>query len=89
MNLNLLSDWLPIILIGLAATVIVLGLAKFLNKNVLYTITSILCLVCFALIIISVVVVGGWEGMGMGIVTIAIFLGISLGVVISPVVKNK
>lgn len=82
------KDWFPILLVGLSATLIVLGLAKGLTKHIFYTLAAILSLLCCLAILISVIVVGGWAGMGMGVVAITVFLGIVLGVILSPLIHR-
>lgn len=85
----LLNDWLPIILTSIIVAVIIVILALFITKSVLYTITTIFSLLCIILIVYGVVGLGGWEGMGLGIFSVSAFLGLTVGVLISPFIKKK
>lgn len=85
----LLNDWLPIILTSIIVAVIIVILALFITKTVLYTITTIFSLLCIILIVYGVVGLGGWEGMGLGIFSVSAFLGLTVGVLISPFIKKK
>ncbi|WP_238602082.1 YesK-like family protein [Lysinibacillus parviboronicapiens] len=45
-------------------------------------------LICFAFVLYSIFVVGGWEGMGLGFVAISVLLGTWLGTIIGISSKN-
>ncbi|MBY7144921.1 sodium:dicarboxylate symporter [Virgibacillus sp. NKC19-3] len=89
MDRLLLSEWLPIILTGVLVAVIIVTLAFSIKKAVLYIITTILSLVCISLIVFSLVGIGGWEGMGLGLFAVSAFLGLTVGVLICPFIKSK
>ncbi|UJL46203.1 sodium:dicarboxylate symporter [Virgibacillus sp. NKC19-16] len=85
----LMEDWLPIILTCILVAVMIVTLAFFMNKAVLYTITTIVSLLCIILIVYGIVGLGGWEGMGVGIFSVSAFLGLTVGVLICPFINSK
>lgn len=88
MDTFLLEGWMPIILAGLIPAIVIIVLAKLINKIIFYNISLFLCLVCVAIFLYSIFGVGGWAGMGLGFFTIAVFLGIIVGSLISIFVKR-
>src|SRR5690625_6965820 len=76
MDVLMLEGWTPILLFGIAFAIVIFILSRKVSKKSLFLISSVLSLICFVVIIYSMVGVGGWEGMGLGFVTITAFLGI-------------
>lgn len=89
MNISVIQEWFPFILVGLVAAALILLLAKFIHKAILYAITTFASLLCLVVLFASVKMVGGWEGMGVGLFTVAAYLGIIVGAIISVFVNKK
>ncbi|MEN1968373.1 YesK family protein [Lentibacillus sp. N15] len=89
MNSSNVQEWLPLILAGIIAAAVIVVLARFIHKAVLYAITTFASLLCIAAVFISVSLVGGWEGMGIGLFAVAVYLGLIVGTVGSMFVRKR
>ncbi|MFB1051985.1 YesK family protein [Paraliobacillus sp. JSM ZJ581] len=85
----MLEGWTPILLMGIIAAVIIFFISRNVSRIVLFFIAIILSLICFGVVIYSIIGVGGWNGMGMGFVTITVFLGIWIGTIIGAICKKR
>ncbi|ATP40771.1 sodium:dicarboxylate symporter [Solibacillus sp. R5-41] len=88
MNALMLEGWTPILLIGIMFIVVVFLISRKVTVEVLYLISSILSVICIGVVIYSITAVGGWDGIGLGFVTISIFIGIWIGTVIGVASKK-
>lgn len=82
MNAFMLEGWTPILLSGILFMVIVFFISRKVSKRALYSLALVLSLICIVVVILSMTVVGGWEGMGIAIVAISILIGIWIGTII-------
>jgi len=88
MDVLMLEGWTPILLFGIAFAIVIFILSRKVSKKSLFLISSVLSLICFVVIIYSMIGVGGWEGMGLGFVTITAFLGIWIGTATGVIIKK-
>ena len=79
MNRFMLDGWTPILLVGIAFAVVIFLISRKVARKTLLTISTVLSLASILAIIYSIVAVGGWEGMGVGIVAVCIFIGVWIG----------
>ncbi len=89
MNAFMLEGWTPILLIGVVAIVAIYFTSRKVSRKALYTVSLVLSLICFGMVIYSILVVGGWEGMGLGFVAISVLLGTWIGTIIGTFGKNS
>lgn len=82
MDAFMLEGWTPILLLGAIFIVGIYFISRKVSRKALYTVSLILSFICFGLVIYSIFVVGGWEGMGLGFFTISILLGTWIGTII-------
>ncbi|VDG96911.1 Uncharacterised protein [Lysinibacillus sphaericus] len=82
MNAFMLEGWTPILLSGILFMVIVFFISRKVSKRAIYSLALVLSLICIGVVISSMTVVGGWEGMGIAIVAISILIGIWIGTII-------
>lgn len=61
----MLDGWTPLLLLGLFFAFMMFFIARKVSKNVLLLTSAIMSLLCIGLILFSIFVVGGWEGMGL------------------------
>ncbi|WP_246367257.1 YesK family protein [Paraliobacillus salinarum] len=85
----MLEGWTPILLMGIIAAVIIFFISRKVSKKVLFFIAVILSIICFGIVIYSIIGVGGWDGMGIGFVTITVFIGIWIGAIIGAILKKR
>nr|WP_239534709.1 YesK-like family protein [Solibacillus kalamii] len=85
----MLDGWTPILLCGILFVFMMFFIARKVSRNVLLLTSAILSLICFGLLLFSIIVVGGWEGMGLGFFAITIFIGVWLGTVFGLVFRNS
>lgn len=83
----MLEGWTPILLLGILFLVIIFFISRKVSKKALYSLSLVLSLICIGVVILSMTVVGGWEGMGIGFVAISVLIGIWIGTVIG--IANK
>lgn len=84
----MLEGWTPILLVGIAFATVIFLVSRKVSRRVLFKISNILSLICIATITYSLVGIGGWEGMGVGAITICIFIGIWLGTILGITLKK-
>lgn len=78
----MLEGWTPILLFGILSMVIVFFISRKVSKRALYSMSLVLSIICIAVVILSMTVVGGWQGMGIAFIAISILIGIWIGTVI-------
>jgi len=88
MNAFMLEGWTPILLLDAIFIVGIYFISRKVSRKTLYTVSLVLSLICFGLVIYSIFVVGGWEGMGLGFVAISVLLGTWIGTIIGISSKN-
>lgn len=88
MDSFMLEGWTPILLIGIGFVLAMFLVSQKVLKKTLLLISSVLSLVCLVVFIYSIVGIGGWEGMGVGIVTISVLLGIWIGTIVGVINKK-
>lgn len=87
MDSFMLEGWTPIILIGIVFAIVIFLVSRKVSRKTLFKISNILSLICLIVISYSILIIGGWEGMGLGIFTFSTFIGIWIGTVIG--IGNK
>lgn len=89
MDAFMLEGWTPILLMGIAAALIIFIISRKISKKLLLQLSVVLTLICFGVYIYSMIGVGGWEGMGLGFITITVFLGIWLGTAFGMIIRKN
>lgn len=89
MDVLMLNGWTPILLFGILFAFMMFFIARKVSKKVLLLTSAIMSLICFGLILFSIFVVGGWEGMGLGFFAITIFIGVWIGTVFGLILRNS
>ncbi|WP_342389303.1 YesK family protein [Salinicoccus bachuensis] len=84
----MLEGWTPILLIGIVIATILFLISRRVSRKALFLTSIILSLICVGIVIYSIVVVGGWDGMGLGFVTFSGFLGIWVGTISGVIIKK-
>lgn len=84
----MLDGWTPLILLGILFAFMMFFIARKVSKNVLLLTSAVMTLLCFGLILFSILVVGGWEGMGLGFFAFTIFVGVWIGTLFGIIFKN-
>ncbi|MDM5249017.1 YesK family protein [Lysinibacillus sp. G4S2] len=82
MNAFMLDGWTPILLLGAIFLVGIYFISRKVSRKTLYTVSLVFSFICFGLVLYSIFVVGGWEGMGLGFVAISVLLGTWIGTII-------
>lgn len=82
MEVLMLEGWTPILLFGILCAVGIFIISRKVSRETLFSTSVVLSLICLGVVIYSMIGVGGWEGMGLGVVTVTIFLGIWIGTII-------
>ncbi|ASN05384.1 YesK family protein [Virgibacillus necropolis] len=85
MNALMLEGWTPILLFGTVFAIGMFIMARKFSRKLLFSIYTVLTLICIGVIIYSVISVGGWEGMGLGFYTFSAMGGILMGTAIGIV----
>ncbi|WP_342512407.1 YesK family protein [Sporosarcina sp. FSL K6-1522] len=88
MNAFMLEGWTPILLLGILFIVGIYFVSRKVSRKALYTVSFVLSLICFGLVVFGLLVVGGWDGLGLGFVAISVLLGTWIGAVIGIFSKN-
>ena len=88
MNAFMLEGWTPILLLGVVCIVGMYFISRKVSRKAFYTVSLVLSLICFGLVIYSIFVVGGWEGMGLGFVAISVLVGTWIGTTIGIFGEN-
>ncbi|CAM3184570.1 YesK-like family protein [Filibacter tadaridae] len=89
MDALMLEGWTPILLFGIVFAVGMFIMSRKVSRQALFSTSAVLSLICLAVIIYSVIGVGGWEGMGLGVVSITILLGIWIGTIIGALLRSS
>lgn len=89
MEVLMLEGWTPILLSGIAFALIMFITSRKLAIKSLFTTAAILSFICIGIILYSIIGLGGWEGMGLGVFTITILIGIWVGTGIGAIIKRK
>lgn len=89
MDALMLEGWTPILLFGIVFAVGIFIVSRKVSRKVLFSTSVVLSLLCIGIVIYSVAGVGGWEGMGLGFVTISVFLGIWVGTLIGATLRRS
>jgi predicted membrane protein len=84
-----LEGWLPIILLFIITTCLIVVMARYTRNHIVFSLSAVLGCLSLGIILYSVFMVGGWDGMAIGFYAIAAFLGLSIGTAISPFIKKK
>ena len=79
MNALMLEGWTPILLSGIVFAIGMFIISRKVPRKTLFSTSTVLSMICIGVIIFSVIGVGGWEGMGIGLFTISILVGIWVG----------
>ena len=79
MDALMLEGWTPILLSGIVFAIGMFITSRKVSRKSLFSTSTVLSMMCIGLIIFSVIGVGGWEGMGIGLFTISILIGIWVG----------
>lgn len=82
MDAFMLEGWTPILLMGAIFIVGMYFISRKVSQKSFYTVSLVLSFICFGLIVYSIFVVGGWEGMGLGLFTISVLLETWIGTII-------
>ncbi len=89
MNSFMLEGWTPILLVVIAFAIVIFLVSLKVSRKTLFKVSGILSLICLVIVISSIVIIGGWEGMGLGITTVCIFLGTWIGTVSGIAFKKR
>jgi len=89
MDALMLEGWTPILLCGIVFAIGMFITSRKVSRKSLFSTSTVLSLICIGVIIYSVIGVGGWEGMGLGLFTITILVGIWIGTVIGAISKSS
>ena len=84
----MLDGWTPIILLGVVFIVGVYFISRKVSRKAFFTVSLVVSLIGFAMLIFSIFAVGGWEGMGLGIFTLSALLGTWIGTLLSLFIKK-
>ncbi|MER2261819.1 MAG: YesK family protein [Psychrobacillus sp.] len=79
MDALMLEGWTPILLCGIVFAIGMFIISRKVSRKSLFSTSTVLSIICIGVIIFSVIGVGSWEGMGLGLFTISILIGIWLG----------
>ncbi|WP_249872897.1 YesK-like family protein [Oceanobacillus saliphilus] len=88
MDALMLEGWTPILLIGIIVAIIFFFISRKISRKALILISIVLSLVCLGIVIYSIEVVGGWEGIGLLFVTFSGFIGIWVGTISGVIIKK-
>ena len=89
MDALMLEGWTPILLFGIVFAVGIFIVSRKVSRIALFSTSVVLSLLCIGVVTYSVVGVGGWEGMGLGFVTVSVFLGIWVGTLIGATLRRS
>lgn len=84
-----LGGWLPIILLFIMSKCLIVVMARYTRNRIVFSLAALLGVISLGLILYSIFIVGGWDGMAIGFYSISAFLGLSIGMAISPFIKKK
>lgn len=86
---DLITGWSPFILAGFFAAIAIIVLARYLNRTIVYLITTVVSLLSFTLFILSIFADGKWAEIGIGLFAIVILIGVNIGVLFSIFIIHK
>lgn len=85
----MLDGWTPILLVGIVFAIVIYFISRKVSRKRLLLISNILSLISISIFIYSIVGIGGWEGLAVGIVAISTFVGIWLGALLGILNKKS
>ncbi|MER1957382.1 MAG: YesK family protein [Solibacillus sp.] len=88
MDALMLEGWTPILLCGIVFAIGMYITSQKVSRNSLFATAIVLSLICLGVIIYSLIGVRGWDGVGLGFLTITIFVGVWVGTFIGAISKN-
>ena len=84
----MLEGWTPILLCGIVIAIGMFIISRKVSIKVLLSTATVLSLICIGLIIFSIYVVRGWDGIGLMFLSVTIFAGIWIGTFIGAISKS-
>lgn len=75
MDALMLEGWTPILLCGIVFAIVMFITSRKVSRKSLISTSTVLSLICIGVIIYSVIGVGGWDGMGLGLFMITNLAG--------------
>jgi len=88
MDVLMLVGWTPILLTGIVVAIIIFFISRKISRKTLFLTSIVLSLVCVGVVIYSKEVVGGWDGIGLAVVTVSVFLGVWVGTITGVIIKK-
>ena len=79
MDALMLEGWTPILLCGIVFAIGMFIISRKVSRKSLFSTSTVLSIICIGVIIFSVIGVGSWEGMGIGLFTISTLIGVWVG----------
>lgn len=89
MDALMLEGWTPILLIGLGFAVLFIIFSRSISRKSLYSVAVISGLICIAVVIYSLIGIGGWDGVGVLFLTVTVFFGIWIGTIVGDVLIKE
>lgn len=89
MDTLMLDGWTPLLLLMVGMIVVMMLLARILSRKTLYVTTGMIAFICIAMVFVSIFAVGGWEGMGLGVISGLLFVGTMIGALIGRVMHRN
>ncbi|MEK3953342.1 YesK family protein [Psychrobacillus sp. FSL K6-1464] len=89
MDALMLEGWTLILLCGIVFAIVMFITSRKVSRKSLISTSTVLSLICIGVIIYSVIGVGGWDGMGLGLFMITILAGIWIGTVIGAISRSS
>ncbi|MEK5215465.1 YesK family protein [Psychrobacillus sp. FSL H8-0487] len=89
MDALMLDGWTPILLCGIVFAIVMFITSRKVSRKSLISTSTVLSLICIGVIIYSVIGIGGWDGMGLGLFMITILAGIWIGTVIGDISRSS
>lgn len=89
MDALMLEGWTPILLIGLGFAVLFIIFSRSISRKSLYSVAVISSLICIAVVIYSLIGIGGWDGVGVLFLTVTVFFGIWIGTIVGDVLIKE
>jgi hypothetical protein len=88
MDALMLEGWTPILLLGIVVAIVIFFISRKVSKKALFLISIVLSLVCVGIVFYSREVVGGWDGIGLALVTSSGLIGIWVGTISGVSIKK-
>jgi hypothetical protein len=89
MDAWMLEGWTPILLCGIVFAIGMFATSRKVSRKSLLSTSTVLSLIGVGVIIFSIIIVGGWEGMGLGLFTISSLVGIWIGTGIGTFTRSS